>query len=70
VTAAPRKSNAEAIAWLLDHCQPQLSVWELDFLDNIRDTIGRVASGALTVDQAWVALQAALGRRTVWLERG
>ena len=47
------QDNAAAITWLLDHCQPQLSVWELDFLDNIRDLTGLSPRQQAKLDDIW-----------------
>lgn len=45
--------NAGAISWLLDHSQPSLTTWELDFLNDIQDRPRLTPKQQAKLDAIW-----------------
>ena len=48
------EDNATGIEWLLDYCQPELSVWELDFLASIDGVATLSPKQQAKLDQIWL----------------
>lgn len=42
-----------AVDWLLDHCQPKLTTWELDFLHDIQDRTRLTQKQREKLDDIW-----------------
>jgi hypothetical protein len=47
------RENHEAVEWLLAKHQPELTVWELDFLESVGDLRGLSPRQQETLDRIW-----------------
>ena len=45
--------DAEAVAWLLGHCEDKLTIWETSFLDDLNGAVALTPRQRAKLDEIW-----------------